>query len=165
MPLSPVMRTQRLKERQKRMSEHTLRRSLMGSLALVLVVLAGAGWALQEKGSVSGQVLNADGKPLVGLNLRLERTDPATHEGPGGRSVIGGQSGASELQSPGGQQKGIKIVGRATTDREGKFLIKDITPGMATLVGGGRNIGWIYYEVEIIAGQEQKLGEIKLIKP
>ena len=129
----------------------------------------GAGWLRaqdpKQKGSISGVVQSADGKPMVGLNVRLERTDPhGVGDGATGKRKrsAGWDNGASGLQ--GGSEKGVKIVGRATTDQNGKFHIQNVEPGGAILVGGSKNVGWIYMPVEIMPGQETKLEPIKLHK-
>src|SRR5688572_12750628 len=73
----------------------------------------------QAKGSVSGVVLSADGKPMVGFNVRLERTDPAGMDDSGGskrgKRAAGWDNGANKLQ--GGKEKGVRIVGKGTTDQ------------------------------------------------
>jgi hypothetical protein len=139
------------------------------AIAVALALGGGAGWlraqAAQGKGSVSGVVLTADGKPMVGLALRLERTEPhGAGDGAGSKRkrAAGWDNGATGLQ--GGKEKGVKIVGRGTTDQNGKFHIQNVDPGGAILVGGSKNQGWIYYPCEIKAGEETKLEPIKMAK-
>ena len=139
-------------------------------MALALALAGGAGWVHaqdpQAKGSVSGVVLSADGKPMVGFAVRLERTDPVgAGDGAAGgkrKRTAGWDNGAIGLQ--GGREKGVKIVGRAVTDQNGKFHIQNVEPGGAILVGGSKSQGWIYYPIEIMPGQETKLEPIKLAK-
>ena len=152
------------------MSRHVSRNlALFTALALALTLIGGGdslyAQDAQQKGSLSGTVLSHDGKPMVGFNVRLERTEPhGVGEGATKRKnrAAGWDNGAVGLQ--GGKEKGVKIVGKATTDQQGKFVIQNIDPGAAILVGGSKNVGWIYYPVEIQSGQETKLGEIKLAK-
>jgi hypothetical protein len=152
------------------MSRH-IPRSILFALALMVGLSLAAGAYTyaqdsQQKGSVSGTIVAADGKPLVGLAVRLERTDPAGMGDAGGKrgkKAAGWDNGASQLQGQ-GKEKGVKVVGRATTDQQGKFLIQNIDPGAAILVGGNKNQGWLYAPVEIQSGQETKLGELKLVK-
>src|SRR5687768_11339110 len=101
------------------MSRHVLRNRLaLTVLALALALAGGAGWLHAQnaqKGSVSGTVLSVDGKPMVGLALRLERTEPIGAGDGGGskrKRAAGWDNGAEGLQ-------GVKIVGRATTDQQG----------------------------------------------
>jgi hypothetical protein len=146
------------------MTRTTHNRMLTVCLTGLVTLVSGALYAaLADKGSLSGQVLGEDGKPLVGLALRLERTDPAGAGGGGKQGRFAGfDSGARGLQSP--TEKGVTIVGRTTTDKDGNFIFKNVSAGAAILVGGSKNQGWIYYPVVIEADKEVKLGQITLAK-
>jgi hypothetical protein len=69
---------------------------------LGIFAAAGAAGLLEGKGSLSGTVLGVDGKPAVGLQLRLEFDTPAEAGQPGSSRSKGkisiGDSGARELQ-------------------------------------------------------------------
>ena len=137
---------------------------VLAALALALALAGGAGWLYaqdaKQKGSVSGTILSVDGKPMVGLAVRLERTEPmGAGDGATKRKrAAGWDNSATNLQG------GVKIVGKGTTDQQGKFHIQNVDPGGAILVGGSKSQGWIYYPVEIKPGQETKLEPIKLAK-
>ncbi len=136
-------------------------------LTLGVLVLALLGWmgvtqlqaAADEKGSVSGRVVGMDDKPVVGLALRLERFMPM---GAGGGK--GGKSTGSDSGERGLNQSPFKIIGRATTDKDGKFLMSNVEVGGGTIIGGNNKMGWVYYDVSIEANKELKLGDIKLAK-
>jgi hypothetical protein len=148
-------------------------KSLTYSLVAMLVLVLGS-WAtvhattlLEGKGSISGTVKSDDGKPVVGLALRLEQDVPIGMN-PGGRGKAGkgkvsvGDSGARELQ--GKPNPNVKIVGRATTDQNGNFMFSNIDEGTYRLVAGSKQQGWIYQDVEVKPNEENKLGDMKLIK-
>ena len=141
----------------------------MAVAVLAVMGIFGAAQAaalLEGKGSLSGTVLGADGKPAVGLALRLEFDTPAEAGTPGGVRSKGkisiGDSGARELQ--GKPNPRTKIIGRATADQSGHFLFSNIDEGTYRLVAGTRSQGMIYQDVEIKANEETKMGELKLIK-
>jgi hypothetical protein len=90
----------------------------------------------------------------VGLTLRLEFDEP----------VVAGTHGGKDKPKSGGSGPHTKIVGRATTDKDGNFTFTDIEPGTYRLVAGNKQIGWIYQDVDVKANEETKLGELKLTK-
>ena len=94
---------------------------------------------------VSGTILGADGKPAVGVVVRAEKNEP--------------------MGMGGGPQKdtGPKDY-KATTDENGNFVIKEMHINAYLLVVGNNEIGWIYQELPVAAGQETKLGTLKLTK-
>jgi len=138
--------------------------ALLGAVALVGT--AAASTLLEGKGSVSGTVKAEDGKPVIGLLIKLEQDIPMTAGTRGGSKGKGkssfGDSGASELQT---KKPRKKILGQTTTDQNGKFSFTNIDEGAARLVAGNRNLGWIYQDVEIKANENTDVGELKLIKP
>jgi hypothetical protein len=119
--------------------------AITASLLLLAPSLRAA--AADEKGSLSGTVRDDSNKPVAGLALRLEQDTPIDAKGKGG-----GKPGAT------------KVIARATTDEKGNFSLPDLAPGTYRLVAGSRNVGWIYMDVTVTAGQETKLGELKLAK-
>jgi hypothetical protein len=95
---------------------------------------------------VSGTILGTDGKPAVGVLIRVEKQEPM---GMGG--------------GPGGKDTGPKEY-RATTDDNGNFLIKEMFINPYIIIAGNNDVGWIYQELPVNAGQETKLGAVKLTK-
>jgi hypothetical protein len=96
---------------------------------------------------VSGTILGTDGKPAVGVVVRVEKQEPMGMGGPG----------------PGGKDTGPKEY-RATTDDNGNFLIKEMYINPYLIVAGNNDVGWIYQDLPVTAGQETKLGTVKLTK-
>jgi len=122
---------------------------------------------LEGKGSVSGTVTAEDGKPLVGLALRLEQDipmgmGPAGGTGRGKGKSSSGDSGATELQ--GKKNPRVKVVGRAVTDASGRFSFTNLDEGVYRLVAGSKSQGWIFQDVEVKANEETKLEGLKLVK-
>jgi hypothetical protein len=148
------------------MSQQSLTKIAVCSFVFALAGLLGTHLlqaAPEGRGSVSGRVTYEDGKPVVGLALRLEKFQPMGLGEPGtGRrkNNIAEGSGAVGLQS----EKGTKIIARVSTDQNGNFTMTNVEAGGATLVGGNQKIGWIYPPLEIKANEETKLGDIKLVK-
>ena len=99
----------------------------------------------KNRAFVSGTVLDADGKPAVGLTIRVEKNEP--------------------FAMGGGPQKdtGPKEY-TTTTDENGNFLIKDLHINAYMLIAGNQEIGWIYQELVVKAGEETKVGTLKLTK-
>jgi hypothetical protein len=137
--------------------------SALFCLSCFAVVRASA--MLEGKGSVSGTVTAEDGKPLVGLALRLEQDIPMGMGPAGGRGKgksSSGDSGASELQ--GKPNPRIKIFGRTVTDQSGRFSFTNIDEGVYRLVAGSKSQGWIFQDVEVKANEDTKLEGLKLVK-
>jgi protocatechuate 3,4-dioxygenase beta subunit len=118
------------------------------SAALMLLLGSVVCYAAERapgKGSISGTVKDGNGKPVVGLQLRLEVDDP-----------VGARRGSGK--------GGTRIVARATTDQNGNFSFTDLEPGNYRLVAGSKQQGWIYQDVEVRADDQTKLGDLKLTK-
>ncbi len=99
-----------------------------------------------NEGWVSGSVLDLDGKPVPNFPLKAERNDP-----------VGMGGGGPRNPRP-------KIV-NTTTDDKGNFIFRDLDPGkLYAIVGGNKDIGWAYEEVEIQPGKEIKLAPTKMVK-
>ena len=143
---------------------------------VAVATLALVGWfaadavhaAMADKGSLGGTVMTHDGKPAVGLTLKLEQTKPmGIRGGKGsgkGKSGFGNGSGANGLQGDDGSGGNVKIVARATTDQNGKFTMPNLEVGAYTLVAGNKNMGWIYYPVTIEKDKETRIDDLKLTK-
>jgi hypothetical protein len=132
----------------------------------VLALLAQVGLAAFEggKGNLSGTVQTADGKPAVGLNLKLVKDMPIDMRRPGGKgkSTGMGDSGATGLQNKGGPR--TKVVAQATTDASGKFTMQNVEEGSYRLEAGNKNMGWIYQDVSIEPNKTVELNDLKLTK-
>src|SRR5687768_4213980 len=84
---------------------------------------------------VSGTVLDADGKPAVGLTVRAEKNEPIDMGGGGAKNT-----GPKEYV--------------ATTDENGNFLIKEMYINAYILIAGSQEVGWIYQPLPVKAGEE-----------
>ena len=131
----------------------------------VLALVAQTAAALQSgKGTLTGTVQTADGKPAVGLTLKLVQDIPFDMRRPGSGKKRGtglDDTGATRLQ--GGKER-IKMVAQATTDASGKFTMQNIPEGTYRLEAGNKNVGWIYQDVTIEANKTIELNDLKLAK-
>ena len=135
--------------------------SLVVVAALALVAQTAA--AMQEgKGTLAGTVQTSDGKPAVGLTLKLVQDIPIDMRRPGGKRGTNPNDGdASNLQA--GKPR-TKNVGQATTDQNGKFTMQNIPAGTYRLEAGNKNVGWIYQDVTVEANKTTELNDLKLAK-
>lgn len=115
-------------------------RTLALTISLLLLIPAIPVAAADEKGSLSGTVRDNAGSAVAGLAIRLVQQD--------------GQ----------GQNRKVKIVGRATTDGQGRFRIEQVAPGRYRIEAGSKSVGWIFQELEIEAGKELKLDDLQLAR-
>src|SRR5688500_6914232 len=92
----------------KVMSNRALRSVVTGAVRLGLLAWGtGELYAtMAQKGSVSGKVLGADGKPAVGLGLRMEQEVPMGMQKPGNKAAWG-DAGPNPLQNRDGGNKEI----------------------------------------------------------
>ena len=130
----------------------------------VLALLAQVGSAAFEggKGNLSGTVQTADGKPAVGLNLKLVKDMPIDMRRPGKKRGTGiGDGAANGLQA--GKER-TKTVAQATTDQNGKFTMQNVPEGTYRLEAGNKNMGWIYQDVTVKPNETLQLNDLKLAK-
>lgn len=151
------------------MSHRCLAKFGLVVLALALCGLVATQWvsaAPPQKGSMSGRVLHADGKPASGIMLRVEKFDP---RGAGGGGGGGGSGERGEFAPPDSGARGLnmmgsKVIAQTTTDQNGDFNFKTIEAGGFMLIGGNKKLGWVYQSVTVEPNKETKLGEITLTK-
>ena len=139
--------------------------SLVVVAALALIAQVSSAALDEGKGTLSGTVQTHDGKPCVGLTLKLVQDIPIDMRRPGGgkgKSTGFDGSGATDLQ--GAPKQRIKQVGQATTDAQGKFTMQNIPAGSYRLEAGNKNMGWIYQDVTIEASKTTELNDLKLAK-
>ena len=129
----------------------------------VLALFAQVAQAEGGKGNLTGTVQTADGKPAVGLMLKLVQDIPFDMRRPGGKgkSTGLGDTGATNLQ--GGKER-TKTVAQATTDASGKFTMQNVPEGAYRLEAGNKNMGWIYQDVNIEPNKTVELNDLKLAK-
>jgi hypothetical protein len=84
----------------------------------------------EAKGSVSGTVTDKDGKAVEGVEVRLMK--PRQRRGGGQGGPGGGAGGAPPAPPAPGQlqqRQGPPAVATATTDKDGKYEMKDVPVG------------------------------------
>ena len=140
--------------------------SLVVVAALTLLAQVGSAALQDGKGTISGTVQTHDGKPAVGLNLKLVQDIPIDMRRPGGgkgkgRSTGLDDGGATGLQS--GKPR-TKTIAQATTDAQGKFTMNNVPAGTYRLEAGNKNMGWIYQDVTVEANKTTELNDLKLAK-
>jgi len=132
----------------------------------IFAMLGQVAYALQEgKGNLTGTVLTADGKPAVGLNVKIVKDIPRDMRRPGSKGKSTGldhTGGAEGLQAKGGPR--TKVVAQATCDQNGKFSMNNIEAGSYRLEAGSKGQGWIYQDVGIEAGKTVEMNDLKLAK-
>ena len=108
---------------------------------------AGPAAPSRNRAWVSGTILGADGKPAASIVVRVEKQEPMG---------MGGGAG-------GGKDTGPRTY-TANTDENGHFLIKEMYINPYLIIVGNNDVGWIYQDLAVTAGQETKLGTLKLTK-
>lgn len=147
------------------------------ALLLGLAASARAEEAKKETGSVSGTVLDKDGSPAPGVQVRLfhpfERGQRPGGGGGGGGAAKAEKQNADpavpadgEKKQPGKGDKPRKgdrpkPVATTSTDKDGKFAISDVPVGKYVVMTMVRGVGGAREEVEVTAGGDAKV-ELKL---
>jgi hypothetical protein len=148
----------------------------MPLLAVAAVLAFGASTVRAEdaagKGSVSGTVLDKDGKPAAGVHVRLFHPFEKGQRGKGAAKKEGAETNAADPAEGGSSDKPAKgskgdkpmrdkPVATATTDSNGAFSMKDVPAGKYIVMAMLKGQGGARQEVEVTAGSEAK-AELKL---
>ncbi len=139
---------------------------VVASLVVVAVLglFAQVASALQSgKGTLTGTVQTHEGKPAVGLTLKLVQDIPIDMRRPGGKRKGTGLGDGDATGLQGGKER-VKTIAQATTDQNGKFTMQNIPEGTYRLEAGNKNMGWIYQDVTIEANKTAELNDLKLAK-
>jgi RNA polymerase sigma factor (sigma-70 family) len=109
---------------------------------------------LEPLGTLTGRLVDADGKPVAGLKVIAQRSF-----NPGDNAEL-----PADLQYNG--QSWSKIInGEATTARDGKFRVEGLVPGVKYMltVASGVDVlpRWIRNGLTVEAGKVNDLGEVK----
>lgn len=142
------------------------------ALALVLSFNAWAGaQESKETGSMSGTVVDKDGKPVEGANVRLMKPmqrgrGPADKQAAQGASALQlaekpAKPGKPDKGEPGKPGNRPKPVATATTDADGKFTMEDVAAGEYMVVAMVRGQGAARQPVTVKAGETATV-ELKL---
>ncbi|HEY7089247.1 MAG TPA: carboxypeptidase-like regulatory domain-containing protein [Tepidisphaeraceae bacterium] len=135
------------------------------ALCAMLMLFAGHSsvtYAADAKGvgKISGGVIDSSGKPVVGLAMKIFRSNPRSFgngQGSGKKKSTVGQPAATELQTG-------SPIATVMTDAQGKFVFNSVPEGIYLLVAGSQSVGWIYQDVNVKANEEAKVGDLKLAK-
>ena len=133
-----------------------MNRCKIGFVIIAIGLCATSIRAAEQVGSITGSVVDADGKAVAGLELRLERVSHISVKPPGGNLK-------HKIVQPLQTRPTTSPVATTTTDAQGKFMMTEIRPGSYRLVGGSQAIGWIIQNLTVEAGKETKLN-LKLVK-
>ena len=123
------------------------------ALALSVSATARAEEAKKETGSVSGTVLDKDGKAVSGAQVRLMRPmERGARRGPNAET-----QNAAPAEKPGKGQRPArgdrpKPIATATTDANGQFTLSDVPVGKYVVMAGVRGQGMARDQVEVTAG-------------
>jgi hypothetical protein len=162
-------------------------RSMKWSLPLVAVVAmlafsASTARAEDTKGSVTGTVVDKDGKPAAGVHVRLfhpfekgqrgnsdaahEKNAEKTAEKAEKQNAETGEKpeGGEKPEKPAKGEKPMrdKPVATATTDSNGAFTMKDVPAGKYVVLAMLKGQGGDRKDVEVTGGNEAKV-ELKLV--
>lgn len=137
---------------------------ILGALGICFIAGASQGLAADPKaqgtGSVTGLVLDASDKPMVGFAVKLYSSEPIDADRSGSRRKKNSTLGASE----GANMLAEKLAATAITDATGRFTFSNVKVGAYLLKGGGKNTGFIYMDANVEANKTNDLGTIKLTK-
>jgi hypothetical protein len=138
-----------------------IRMAMLLSLVAVVGLVADQAFAA-DKGGVTGMVLDLNGKPLAGFQVKLVKDVPISMGRPGRGTK--GKSGGTDSGATGLQAGGTKTIATTTTDQQGKFAFNNIEVGDYRLEGGNNNMGWLYVDAKIEANKVNDVGQQKLVK-
>jgi hypothetical protein len=142
-------------------------------VTLALALTAGFSPARAEEakatGTISGKVVDADGKAIKGATVVAVPPRPAgegRREGGGGAGAEGRREGGGAGAAGGGDRKPPEPLAKAETAEDGTYKLQAVPVGKVNVramlqgVGGGRSQS----PVEVTAGQDTKVDDIKLAK-
>lgn len=94
-----------------------------------------------DKGSVTGMVTGVDGKPAADVTVKLNKA-----------MTKADRKAAKEAAANGEKPKHAKPVATATTDKDGKFEMKDVPAGSYNVVAGVKGESMGHEAVTVTAG-------------
>ena len=106
-------------------------------------------------GTVTGRVVDADGKPVAGAHVRA--LAPGALKGVHDRKSDG----------PAAPKEEPKVEAKADTGADGTFTLENVPAGKARIIAGlkGSGVGMLREPVLVKAGETEKVGDIQLKKP
>jgi len=132
--------------------------SLMVILALSCTALVRADAPATEKGTgtITGRVVDSDGKPVAGAHVRAFDAE-AIH-----------QARQKAKDNPDGAKPSRPApVAKTETGADGTFTLADVPAGRIRVIAGlqGTGIGMVRRPVIVKPGETEKVGDITLTKP
>jgi uncharacterized GH25 family protein len=124
-----------------------------------------AGGSSKTGGTVAGQVLDKDGKPVANAKVRVTAQNSSKKSGGATTKPSGSDNAASTAsRSPTTQGSGNKMqpVAEGTTDADGKFSIADVPPGDYNVSASVKGQGAGREKVTVKAGETTADLKIKL---
>ena len=135
------------------------------ALGLLLTFAISARAEDKAKGTVSGTVLDKDGKAVTGAKVRLYNADDRKHKDK--EQAADADTNKNKTENPGTEKpKKDKPapVAEAATDSDGKFTMNDVPVGNYVAVARLKDKGTGNAKVEVKSGEtasvEIKLGEV-----
>jgi protocatechuate 3,4-dioxygenase beta subunit len=113
--------------------------------------------ATTDKGTISGTVVDKDGKPVADAHVRLfhpmEHAKKKNKDNAENQAALGNHK-AREFAK--GDKKGRPTpVAETTTDNDGKFTLSDVEPGDYTIVANLKGSGTAHQKVTVEAGKTE----------
>jgi len=144
------------------------------AMLLALGSASRADEAKKETGTVTGTVLDKEGHPAAGLQVRLfhpfERGQrrgagagkvEKQNADPGAGAATGDKHGKAGKGEKGGKGDRPQPVATTSTDKDGKFTMSDVPVGKYVVMTMIKGVGGARQEVEVTAGSESKV-ELKI---
>ena len=147
------------------------------AMLLALGSASRADEAKKETGTVTGTVLDKEGHPAAGLQVRLFHPfERGQRRGEGASKVEkqnadpgSGAATGDNHEKPGKGEKGRKgekgdrpqPVATTSTDKDGKFTMSDVPAGKYVVMTMIKGVGGARQDVEVTAGSEAKV-ELKI---
>jgi Carboxypeptidase regulatory-like domain len=143
---------------------------------LSLTIAVRADEAKKETGSVSGTVLDKEGKPAAGVQVRLFHPfERGQRRGNGSAAKVekqnadsGAAATADKEEKPGKGEKGHggkgnrpQPVATTSTDNDGHFTLSDVPAGKYVVMAMVKGVGGAREDVTVTSGSEAKI-EMKL---
>ena len=129
----------------------------LGLMAGVATLTARAedGAAAKEKGTVSGVVVDANGKGVASANVAIVAASDLPERPKKDKKEAGGEEKPKGDKPAKGNRP--EPIAKGKTDSEGKFTLADVPAGEYVVVARAKDAGNARQSVTVTAGQETKV--------
>jgi hypothetical protein len=111
------------------------------------------------KGTISGKVVDADGKAVAGANVVLNKAPEkaqrqkknAAEANPDAKNLLADDAAKAKGDKP--AKAKVEPVAKVTTDAEGKFTLKDIAAGDYVLAANLKGVGNAKQKITVTDGK------------